>query len=53
MKSLSGRGSETANVSPKVKVGDWVSVVEKTDNNGHKTLTVKPSSEKHAKGTEQ
>ena len=34
---------ETVNVSPKIKMGDWVSVVEKTDNSGHKTVTVKPS----------
>jgi|ERR1041384_1065860 ribosomal protein S17 len=39
---------ETVNVAPNLKVGDWVSVAEKTDNNGHKTVTVKPSSEKHA-----
>jgi hypothetical protein len=39
---------ETVNVASNVKTGEWVSVVEKTDNNGHKTVTVKPSSEKHA-----
>ena len=39
---------ETVNVAPNLKNGDWVSVMEKTDNNGHKTVTVKPSSEKHA-----
>jgi hypothetical protein len=38
----------TVNVASNVKNGDWVSVVEKTDNNGHKTVTVNPSSEKHA-----
>ena len=36
------------NIAPSVKVGGWVSVVEKTDNNGHKTITVKPSTEKQA-----
>ncbi len=39
---------ETVNVASSVKTGEWVSVVEKTDNNGHKTVTVKPSSMKHA-----
>ncbi|MBZ5584547.1 MAG: hypothetical protein LAQ30_20510 [Acidobacteriia bacterium] len=34
---------QTTKISPGVKVGDWVSVVEKTDKNGHKTVTVKPS----------
>ncbi len=38
----------TVNVPSSVKVGDWVSVAEKTDNNGHKTVTVKPSSQKQA-----
>ncbi len=36
----------TANVPSDIKVGDWVSVSEKTDNNGHKTVTVERS--KHA-----
>jgi hypothetical protein len=40
----------TVNVAPTVKTGGWVSVVEKTDSNGHKTVTVKPS-QKHAKTT--
>jgi hypothetical protein len=31
---------ETINVPADVKVGDWVKVSEKTDNNGHKTVTV-------------
>jgi hypothetical protein len=44
---LSGKDI-TANVAPSVKVGDWVRVREKTDNNGHKTLTVNLSSEKQA-----
>src|SRR5690242_21263914 len=39
---------ETVNVAPSVKVGEWVSVVQKTDNHGHKTLTVKPSAHKSA-----
>ena len=38
----------TVDVASNLKVGEWVSVVEKTDSNGHKTITVKPSSEKHA-----
>jgi hypothetical protein len=36
------------NVAPNLKVGEWVSVVEKTDNSGHKTVTVKPSAHKGA-----
>lgn len=36
----------TVNVAPNVKVGERVSVVEKTDNNGHKTVTVKPAAHK-------
>ena len=47
---------ETVNVAPAVKVGEWVSVVEKTDATGHKTITVKPSKHKEAspaKKTEQ
>ena len=46
----------TASVAPNIKVGEWVSVVEKTDNNGHKTVTVKPSTKKdasHSKKTAQ
>ena len=45
----------TVHVPANVKTGDWVSIVEKTANNGHKTVTVKPSSEKEAsrvKGTD-
>jgi hypothetical protein len=38
----------TVNVAPNIKVGEWVSVVEKTDNSGHKTVTVKPSPHKGA-----
>ena len=38
----------TVNVAPNLKVGEWVSVVEKTDANGHKTVTVKPSAHKAA-----
>jgi hypothetical protein len=33
----------TANVAPEVAVGNKVRVVEKTDNNGNKTVTVVPS----------
>jgi hypothetical protein len=32
--------NETINVAPGVKVGDWVKAQEKTDNSGHKTLTI-------------
>lgn len=38
----------TADVASNIKTGEWVRVTEKTDNNGHKTITVRPSSEKHA-----
>ena len=31
---------EIMNVAPDLKVGDWVKAQEKTDNNGHKTLTI-------------
>jgi len=41
----------TVEAASNFKVGEWVSVAEKTDNNGHKTITVKPSSEKHASST--
>ena len=36
---------EIMNVAPDLKVGDWVKAQEKTDNNGHKTLTVERSNE--------
>jgi hypothetical protein len=36
---------ETINVAPGLKVGDWVKAEEKTDDNGHKTLTVERWSE--------
>jgi hypothetical protein len=32
--------NETYNLPPSLKVGDWVTVRETTDNNGHKTMTV-------------
>ncbi len=35
--------NETPKIASSVKVGEWVSVVEKTDRNGRKTITVKPS----------
>ncbi len=38
--------NETVNVAPGLKVGDWVSVQEQTDNNGHKTLTIEKSTER-------
>jgi hypothetical protein len=41
----------TVDAASNLKVGEWVSVAEKTDNNGHKTITVKPSSEKQASST--
>ena len=37
---------ETYHVSKNIKTGDWVAVTERTDNNGHKTLTVHHSSAK-------
>ena len=46
----------TVNVAPNLKVGEWVSVAEKTDANGYKTVTVKPSTKKavsHSKKAEQ
>src|SRR4030095_10440701 len=43
----------TVNVAPNVKAGEWVSVVEKTDANGHKTVTVKPSAHKGAPDAKQ
>jgi hypothetical protein len=42
----------TVNVASNVKTGEWVSVVEKADNNGHKTVTVKPSPHKGATKTQ-
>ena len=42
----------TVNVASDVKTGEWVRVVEKTDNNGHKAVTVKPSSHKGTKVTQ-
>src|SRR5207253_4459894 len=38
----------TVNVAPNLKKGDWVSVMERTANNGHKNITIKHSSERHA-----
>jgi len=38
----------TAKVPANVKVGDWVRVRETTNSEGHKTITVSPSSEKAA-----
>jgi hypothetical protein len=51
-----GSKDATVNVASDVKAGGWVSVIEKTDDSGHKTVTVKPSSEKqasHVKKTDQ
>jgi FKBP-type peptidyl-prolyl cis-trans isomerase len=45
---LSGK-DVTSKVASGIKVGDWVRVREKTDNNGHKTVTVDHSSEKRNK----
>ena len=39
---------QTTDVASNVKVGDWVRVEQKKDNNGHVTLTVKEST-KHPK----
>jgi len=36
----------TYHVPPSLKVGDWVTVTEKADDNGHKTLTVQHSTNK-------
>ncbi len=44
---------QTTKISPGVKVGDWVSVVEKTDKNGHKTVTIKPSKSAAREQTQQ
>jgi hypothetical protein len=44
---LSGKDI-TSNVASGIKVGDWVRVREKTDNNGHKTVSVDHSTEKRA-----
>jgi len=38
----------TAHLPANIKNGDWVKVSEKTDNNGHKTVTVTHSTEKAA-----
>lgn len=38
--------NETLNVAPGLKVGDWVSVQQQTDNHGHKTITIERSSER-------
>ena len=38
---------QTVDIASSVKVGDWVRVDQKKDNNGHTTLTVKES-KKHA-----
>ena len=47
----------TVNTPSDVKVGDWVSVMHKTDNSGHQSVTVKHSAEKqadaHNKSSEQ
>lgn len=40
----------TAHVNSSVKTGAWVSVLTKTDDTGHKTITVEPS--KHTAGTQ-
>jgi hypothetical protein len=39
---------QTVNIDSNVKVGDWVRVDQKKDNNGHATLTVKETT-KHPK----
>lgn len=33
----------TAHVTSSIKNGSWVTIIEKTDNNGHKTVTVTPA----------
>jgi hypothetical protein len=48
-KTFELEGSDvTAKAPSNIKVGDWVKVTEKTDNNNHKTITVQRSSEKSA-----
>ncbi|HJT86968.1 MAG TPA: hypothetical protein VJ732_03905 [Bryobacteraceae bacterium] len=48
-KTFDLNGSDvTTKVAGNLKVGDWVRVRERTDNNGHKMITVTRSSEKHA-----
>ena len=42
------KSDETRKIASNLKVGDWVSVMEKTDNNGHKTLTIEKSTKKAA-----
>jgi hypothetical protein len=39
----------TARVAPNVKVGDWVKLVQKTDNSGKKAVTVEESSQHAAR----
>ena len=41
----------TYHVAKGLKAGQWVSIVEKTDNNGHKTLTVSHSSKTTSRTT--
>lgn len=43
-----GGNNLTANVATGVAVGSEVKVVEKTDNSGHKTVTVEPYAKGHA-----
>ncbi len=38
--------NETFNLAQGLKVGDWVKAQEKTDNNGHKTLTIEHATER-------
>jgi hypothetical protein len=38
-----GDKDTTVNVAANVNAGDWVSVVQKTDSTGHKSVTVKHS----------
>lgn len=42
---------QTVDIASNVKVGDWVRVEQKKDNNGHMTLTVKES-KKHSNTSE-
>jgi len=42
-----GEKGETYHVARDLKPGQWVTVREKTDNSGHKTLTVQHSTKGH------
>ena len=39
----------TAHIPSDIKVGEWVNVIMKTDNDGHKTVTVEHSKHEAAR----